>query len=100
MPYRSDPVTKHIEYIGHYDSSIIGACGPGLEAVRVCYPRPPVKRRAKGLDQKQSDHYIRASPRSQAIDYRKPTGQEGTFLLLFLITPIVTCATAREVCHE
>lgn len=78
-----NPVTKQIEYIGPCDSSIKSDSNAGSVAVRVGHSGLPVKRESGGLDQRQSDHYIRTAPCSCPVDYHKAMGQAGHISLVF-----------------
>jgi hypothetical protein len=97
---KSDPVTKHIEYIGHCDSSIRSGCCPKLLSVgsRCLWD---VGKRDAGVWTKGSQITTLGRRRGR----RRSASTAGwakrvTSLRFFPITPIVTCATAQEVGHE
>lgn len=76
-------MTKHIEYIEPYDSSIKSDADVGPVDAHVTNSGASVKREPEGLDQRQSDHYIRAAQWSCPVDYSKAVGQVGHISLVF-----------------
>jgi hypothetical protein len=97
---KSDPVTKHIEYIGHYDTSIIRGRYPkvlsvGLRSLRF------VRKRDAGVWTKSSQITTLGRRRGQTRSASTVVwGKRVTSLRFLPITPIVTCANAQEVGHE
>lgn len=97
---RSDPVTKHIEYSGHYDSSMITGRRPKVLAGGPGCLRFFGKRHW-GVWTKSSQITTLGRRRGRNQWIRAVLwGKRVTTLLFCAITPIVTCATALGVGHD
>lgn len=100
MPIKSDPVTKHIEYIGDYDSSIASGWRPKAASVGLRRLRF-IRKRHSGVWTKSSQITTLGRRRGRCRSViRAVWDKRVTSLLFFPITPIVTCAAAQEVGHD
>ncbi len=100
MPIKSDPVTKHIEYIGDCDSSMTRGWSRKVLSVGLSRLRL-VRKRHSGVWTKSSQITTLGRRRGRSRSAIKAVWDKRvTSLLFFLITPIATCAGAQEVGHD
>lgn len=100
MLIKSDPVTKHIEYIGDYDSSMKGGWNRKVLSVglrRLWF----VRKRHSGVWTKSSQITTLGRRRGRTRSASRVIWDKRvTSLVFFPITPIVTCAAAQEAGHD